>query len=29
MFPLRMDELEIFGDRPAVGEEVECQITVA
>jgi malonyl CoA-acyl carrier protein transacylase len=28
VFPLGMDELEIFGPRPREGEEVECQITV-
>ena len=28
MFPLRMENLEIHGDRPPVGTEVVCQITI-
>ena len=28
MFPLHMEELEILGDRPPVGTEVACQITI-
>ena len=28
VFPLRLEELEIYGDRPAVGTLVECQITI-
>ena len=28
VFPLSMDELEIFGDRPAEGTELVCRITV-
>ena len=28
VFPLSMDELEIFGDRPAEGTEVACRIAV-
>ena len=28
MFPLRMDDLEIYGDRPPVGTLVRCQITI-
>src|SRR5262249_55643963 len=28
VFPLSMDELEIYGDRPNVGTDVECRITV-
>ena len=28
MFPLRMEELEIFGDRPPVGTDVACRITI-
>ncbi len=28
VFPLSMDELEIFGDRPIEGTEVECRISV-
>ena len=28
MFPLRMEDLEIHGDRPPVGTEVGCQITI-
>ena len=28
MFPLRMDVLEIYGERPAVGTEVTCRINI-
>jgi acyl transferase domain-containing protein/phosphopantetheinyl transferase len=28
MFPLRLEHLEIYGDRPAVGTLVDCQITI-
>jgi phosphopantetheinyl transferase len=28
MFPLRMDNLEIYGQRPAVGTEVACRINI-
>src|SRR5262249_36572161 len=28
VFPLSMDELEIYGDRPPEGTDVECRITV-
>ena len=28
MFPLRMEELEIYGDRPPVGTDVACRITI-
>ena len=28
MFPLHMEDLEIHGDRPPVGTEVACQITI-
>jgi acyl transferase domain-containing protein/phosphopantetheinyl transferase len=28
MFPLRMEELEILGERPPVGTEVSCQIAI-
>jgi acyl transferase domain-containing protein/phosphopantetheinyl transferase len=28
MFPLRMDELQIHGDRPQVGTQVHCQIKI-
>ena len=28
MFPLRMDDLEIYGERPAVGTEVACRIKI-
>ena len=28
MFPLRMDDLEIYGQRPAAGTEVECRINI-
>ena len=28
MFPLSMEELEIYGDRPPVGTDVACRITV-
>jgi hypothetical protein len=28
MFPLRMGELQLLGDRPAVGTEVNCQIAI-
>ncbi len=28
VFPLRMEELEVFGDRPPVGTEVACRIAI-
>jgi acyl transferase domain-containing protein/phosphopantetheinyl transferase (holo-ACP synthase) len=28
MFPLRLEELEIHGDRPAIGALVDCRITI-
>lgn len=28
IFPLRMEELELFGDRPAVGTDVACRIAI-
>jgi len=28
MFPLRMDDLEIYGERPPVGAEVACRINI-
>ena len=28
IFPLKMEELRIFGDRPAVGTDVQCQVAI-